>query len=461
MNASSTPPGRSPSSERQVRKGLLPLAMVALALAATLGVMHLRSISLEARNIARIQAVRLAGLVGSNPADDATRDTLARALSRSSPTAQVILHRLEGPALVIDSGRPLDARRQMHVRVPTALGELETISDTSALRERRLAATLMMLLLGGGVVAVYLASRRLLERDVFAPADELKARIDAELRQRNDRTAGDAASMEAAVGRLLGELAELRAVHQADRTEAFRQRMQEMARQTRFIEQLGDHFRQPLQALSLFVGGMQPGDDLRQRAVQGQMRTNITRLHELLEGLLDMARFDAGAIEAASGELIAADLFMRARDAIANDAERLNVNIHWRGGRIPLRGDANLLAELLHRLVSNAVIGTPHGRVLVAVRRRGRDIRLEVRDNGMGIEPAQQERVFDEFTRLPGHPGLGLGLAVARRIADVVGGTIGVRSSPGRGTLFWVQLDGAAAGLPARARETVSHHTAL
>jgi signal transduction histidine kinase len=461
MIASTTLPGRSlPPSERRVRKGLLPMAAVALALTGTLGVMHLRGITLEARNVARIQAVRLAGVVTPTMGDDAARDALSRTLSRSSPTGRVILHRNEGTQMLLDSGRPLRDGHQLRVTVATPLGELETISDTSALRERRLAGTLMVLLLGAGIVAVYIASKRLMERELVDGVDAIKARIDTDLRARTDRGLGDTESLEIAVSRLLGELRELRARHDAALTDAFRQRMQEMARQTRFIEQLGDHFRQPLQALSLFVGGMQPGDDLRQRAVQGQMRTNVTRLNELLDGLLDLARFDAGAIEPTSSEVIAADLFVRERDAIANDAERLSVNIHWRGGRLAMRSDPNLLSELIHRLVANAVISTPHGRVLVAMRRHGSAVRLEVRDNGMGLEPRQQERLFDDFTRLPGHPGYGLGLAVARRIADLLGGTIGVRSSPGRGSLFWVQLEGAAVGPAVRPASLLSHHPA-
>jgi Signal transduction histidine kinase len=453
-----------PSSERRVRKGLLPMVAVALALAGTLGIMHLRSITMEARNVARIQAVRLAGVVVPNTGEDAVRDALSRTLSRSSPTAQVILHRNEGTDLVIDSGRPVRAGKLLRVVVATPLGELETITDTSALRERRLAGMLMVLLLGAGIVATWLASKRLLERelaDTMDALDSATARIEAELRTRDGKAGATGDSLDHAVARLVGELHELRRRHDAALADAFRQRMQEMARQTRFIEQVGDHFRQPLQALSLFVGGMQPGDDLRQRAVQGQMRTNVTRLNELLEGLLDLARFDAGAVEPVSQEVIAADLFVRERDAIANDAERLSVDIHWRGGRLPLRSDPGLLSELIHRLVANAVISTPHGRVLVAMRRSGDAVRLEVRDNGMGLEPRQQERLFDDFTRLPGHPGYGLGLAVARRIAELLGGQIGVRSSPGRGSLFWVHLEGAAAGPAPRRMSELSHHPAL
>ena len=62
---------------------------------------------------------------------------------------------------------------------------------------------------------------------------------------------------------------------------------------------------------------------------------------------------------------------------------------------------------------------------------------------------------------MPGHAGYGIALAVARRIADTLGGTIGVRSRPGRGTLFWVELEGAAIGPPLRVASVLSRHPAL
>ncbi|MGE7137967.1 sensor histidine kinase [Luteibacter sp. NPDC031894] len=336
---------------------------------------------------------------------------------------------------------------------------LETVSDASALHDRHVAGLIMTLLLCAGVSWLFAIARRNLERDVMAPVERVRARIDKILHPRGAYIPGEDDELHA-IDALLDELVELRARHDAAMAEALRQRLQDIARHTRFVEQVGDHFRQPMQALALFVAGMQPGEDLRQRAVLGQMRTSLTRLNELLDGLLEMARFDAGAVEPAAVDVIASELFVRGRTAIEADAARLGVDVRWRGGRTPLHVDPVLFGELLVRLVSSAVLSTPHGRVLVAIRRRGGAIRLEVRDNGMGMEPGMQARVFEEFTRLPGHPGYGLALAVARRIADTLGGRIGVRSSPGRGSLFWAELDGAAAGPTVRPAPALHWHSA-
>jgi len=462
MNASPYPPARPAPLHRQlILRGLLPMTLVALALTGSLGVQHMRALSGEARTVARIQAIRLSASMEAATGDDAVRYALTSALSRSAPTESLTLRRDDAPDLVIDSGRQVPSGRALRVRLNTPLGELETVSDATALHERRATAAFMTLLLCCGVLAVFLFTRRALERDVIEPIEGMHDRIDAFLHPRQGRrTAGGGGEL-AAIDALLDELVDLRRRHDMAMSEALRQRLQDIARHTRFIEQVGDHFRQPLQALALFVAGMQPGEDLRQRAVLGQMRTSLTRLNELLDGLLAMARFDAGAVEPHAVDLIASDLFVRERAAIDEDASRLGVDVHWRGGRLPLHGDPALLGELLHRLVANAVISTPNGRVLVAARRRGDAVRLEVRDNGMGLEPIQQERVFEEFTRLPGHAGYGIALAVARRIVDTLGGSIGVRSSPGRGTLFWVQLEGAAVGPPLRTAPLLSRHPAL
>lgn len=463
MNASPiSPTGPAPLRRQLILKGLLPMTLVALALSGTLGVVHMRALSAETRTVARIQALRLSTSIDATASDDALRDSLARALSRSAPTLALTLRRDDAPDIVVQSGRRVPPGRTMRVRLNTPAGEMETISDATPLHERRVAAAFMTLLLCCGVLAVFVVTRRLLERDIILPIEGMRDRIDAIVHPRQTHPPPDAdADALATIDALLDELVQLRRRHEVAMADALRQRLHDIARHTRFIEQVGDHFRQPLQALALFVAGMQPGEDLRQRAVLGQMRSSLMRLNEMLDGLLEMARFDAGAIEPQSVNLIASDLFVRERAAIEADASRLGVEVHWHGGRMPMHGDPVLLGELLHRLVSNAVISTPHGRVLVAARRRGDAVRLEVRDNGMGLESTQQERVFEEFTRLPGHPGYGLALAVARRIADTLGGSIGVRSSPGRGTLFWVQLEGAAVGPPVRAMPVLSGHAAF
>src|ERR1700754_3970050 len=175
MTASPPPYGKPAPLRRQlILKGLLPMTLIALALTATLSVLHVRAVGAEARAVARIQATRLAASFGGLASEDAMRDALTRALSRSAPTQQAVLHREGEPDLIVDSGRRLGSGTNLRVWTSTSQGELETVSDATALRERRLAAVLMTVLLGIGVVAVFAVSRRLLERDVVTPVERVR-----------------------------------------------------------------------------------------------------------------------------------------------------------------------------------------------------------------------------------------------------------------------------------------------
>ncbi|MDQ3573642.1 MAG: HAMP domain-containing histidine kinase [Actinomycetota bacterium] len=109
----------------------------------------------------------------------------------------------------------------------------------------------------------------------------------------------------------------------------------------------------------------------------------------------------------------------------------------------PFWGDRRLVRELLDNIVNNAVKHSPSGDVVaVTVRLEGGSIRFDVSDHGPGIPPDEQSRIFEQFHRTAqsvadGVPGAGLGLWIARRLADLQGGTVGVSSRPGQGSTFW------------------------
>lgn len=113
------------------------------------------------------------------------------------------------------------------------------------------------------------------------------------------------------------------------------------------------------------------------------------------------------------------------------------------GFSAPLMGDRRLVRELLDTLLNNAVKHSPPGEVVtVTVRLEGSSIRFDVSDRGPGIPPDEQGRIFDQFYRsaqsvADGIPGTGLGLWIARRLADLQGGTVGVSSRSGQGSTFW------------------------
>ncbi|RDJ00319.1 sensor histidine kinase [Dyella solisilvae] len=224
---------------------------------------------------------------------------------------------------------------------------------------------------------------------------------------------------------------------------------------SQFIALVSHHFRQPLQALELFAGSIDQGNDEERQSLFQQMRASIAAMTRLLDALLEISRLDAGVIAVKSTGFTAAELFMRDRTSLNHEAARHNVTLVWRGSHHQLHGDADVAASLLYQLASNAIVNAPAGRVLIAARRCGQAIRIEVRDNGPGIAVIHQQRIFEEFVQLQAteserRDGYGLGLAIAERLARLLGTRIGLRSEPGRGSTFWFEMP----RMPAMERST-------
>jgi CheY-like chemotaxis protein len=121
--------------------------------------------------------------------------------------------------------------------------------------------------------------------------------------------------------------------------------------------------------------------------------------------------------------------------------------LDWRVESCPdrVRSDMTLLGRVLRNLVENAVRYTQSGHIHIACRRVEDRLRIEVRDTGIGIPPEQLDRIYDEFHQVGNqardrHQGLGLGLAIVRRIADLLGHRIETRSRPGEGSTFGIDL---------------------
>jgi len=177
------------------------------------------------------------------------------------------------------------------------------------------------------------------------------------------------------------------------------------------------------------------------------------RLSALITDLLDLARLEGGKLELHPEPT---DLRSVTEDAIATvrplaDGRRQTVAFVSPGGPCLVNGDRRRLEQIALNLLTNAVKYSPIGgtiRVEVGMGLKG-DIRLSVADEGAGIATEQQERVFERFYRLDNEatlraPGTGLGLPIAKALTELHGGTIEVRSTPGRGSTFTVSLPGVA-----------------
>ncbi|MCB4858187.1 PAS-domain containing protein [Sphingobium sp. PNB] len=256
------------------------------------------------------------------------------------------------------------------------------------------------------------------------------------------------------LGRTLAEL-ETRV---ADRTRELSEtnlRLAEATKdKTRFLAAASHDLLQPLHAARLFTAALQREVEGTPHILAERIDSAIMAAEGLLRALLDISKLDAGGVEP-SPEPIDLTPFL------ASLAEGFAPMAKEKGLRLltgPLSGhldtDPGLLRSVLQNFVSNALRYTQQGGILLGVRRRGSMIRIDVVDSGVGIAADQIGTIFGEFTRLGALDveGLGLGLALARRIVRLLGGRIEVRSVPGKGSRFSLLMPaatGPAAPAPA------------
>ena len=220
---------------------------------------------------------------------------------------------------------------------------------------------------------------------------------------------------------------------------------------SQFLAAASHDLRQPLYALGLFSGTLQMLDlSDEARTIVGHVRTNIDALESLFSGLLDISRLEAGVV-ATKIEPIATDaLFERLDQYLRPIADEAGLTLRYRSDGSAILSDPPLIEQILLNLGANALRNTVDGGVLIAARRRGDAVRLEVWDTGVGIAARDFVRIFDDFIQV-GNPernrrkGMGLGLAIAQRSAHLLGARIEVASQLGRGSLFHLTQPLAAA----------------
>jgi CheY-like chemotaxis protein len=168
-------------------------------------------------------------------------------------------------------------------------------------------------------------------------------------------------------------------------------------------------------------------------------------LEQLFDNLLDISKLDAGQVEV-KREIVPVDaVFDRLRSTFSGPAQDKGLRMSVRRSKLSLATDATLVFRVLSNLVSNSLRYTEAGGIVVACRRRGNVAKIEVWDSGIGIPADQHERIFEEFYQLnnPARDrsrGLGLGLATVRRIVQLLGHPLWLRSTVGKGSRFTLEV---------------------
>jgi signal transduction histidine kinase len=232
-----------------------------------------------------------------------------------------------------------------------------------------------------------------------------------------------------------------------------RDELEELARQQKEIMAVLAHdIRNPLSGIALTAEVLEEDLDAPE-AKDGlrRIRSAVASVTEQLQQFLSLQAMESGVVALKMEPVPVWPLLEDVSNTLAAHADRKGQCIHLEGSDLQVLADGEVLREVLANLASNALKFSPwHSRVVIRTRRVApAQGRIEVEDQGPGITDQDQEKLFTRFAKLSarptgGEPSIGLGLAICKRMVESMNGRIGVESSPGCGSTFWVEL--AASG---------------
>lgn len=215
---------------------------------------------------------------------------------------------------------------------------------------------------------------------------------------------------------------------------------------TRFLAAASHDLRQPLHAMSLFLDILdERNQDPEQAMIVDKIKKSSLSLENLLESLLDISKLDAGIISVNKKSFSIQKLF----DVLANEFKSIAIekglSIYFMPTSLCLNSDVQNVERILRNLISNAIRYTEQGKILIGCRRHSDSVLLSVYDTGVGIDKDKNEIIFEEFQQLdnPGRDrskGLGLGLSIVNRLAELLNAKLSMQSIPGKGSVFSIEL---------------------
>jgi signal transduction histidine kinase len=218
-----------------------------------------------------------------------------------------------------------------------------------------------------------------------------------------------------------------------------------------FLAILGHELRNPIMALGagLALLKRRGGDVEKAQGIRVQMESQIAHLSRLVEDLLDISRIDQGKISLKKERVELASVLAAAielsRPLIDNEHHTLSLDLMAQP--VWLNGDFTRLSQVVSNLLNNAAKYTPQGgKIGLTSRIDGAYVEIEVSDNGIGISPDMQSKIFDIFTQVSSESknakhGLGIGLALVKQLVEMHGGTIALQSAGlNAGSIFKVRL---------------------
>jgi len=208
-----------------------------------------------------------------------------------------------------------------------------------------------------------------------------------------------------------------------------------------FLAAASHDLRQPLQTLRFLQGALEqqhrggPG-----REIVADIGHSIDTMSSMLSSLLDINQLESGNLRPSKSEFAVNDVFNSVVSDLVWQIKEKRLRLRVVPSDLVALSDKHMLEEMIRNLLSNAIRYTDRGKILLGVRRAGDKIRIEVWDTGIGIPGDQLPHIFEEYYCDTERGGFGLGLAIVRRLGQILDHRVDVRSTPGKGTGFSIEV---------------------
>lgn len=222
---------------------------------------------------------------------------------------------------------------------------------------------------------------------------------------------------------------------------------QESQSKSRFLAAVSHDLMQPLNAARLFASSLsEVAQEEESKRLSRHIESALSAAEDLIGDLLDISRLESGKLEVHLQSFKVNDVLSNLKAEFEALAHQQGINFSTVSSSLYVHSDPKLLRRVIQNFLTNAFRYNPKGKVVLGVRRVAGRVRIDVWDNGIGIEQDKQQEIFEEFNRgsqVRSDQGLGLGLAISKGIAFVLGHEISMRSWPDHGSVFSLTLDKA------------------
>ncbi|MFQ3230928.1 MAG: signal transduction histidine kinase [Reinekea sp.] len=218
---------------------------------------------------------------------------------------------------------------------------------------------------------------------------------------------------------------------------------------SRFIAQSSHDLRQPLHSMHIFLEYLKPHINGEEASdIFNKLNKTYRHMDESFSILMDLSKLEAGAVRADIHQVELTHLFLKLEQEYKWQASEKGIQFIVQKSSVAVFTDPILLERMLRNLISNALKFTPSGKVILGCRRRGRDVHIQVVDNGKGIPEQEKEIIFDIYSRSMYFPdqveGSGIGLSVVKHLADLLNHPLSVSSKLNQGSIFTLAVPNAS-----------------